>query len=967
MSLELTFREAAPAPGTTPVRSSSRSGSPRPRTGWYSKKAKLRASARGSAKGSTGAGWASTDADQHALRWNLIGGDEVPAFETCALLPWLGENMTAGEGGAEEGGSGSHDSISRWAEIGVYPPGDDRRRREALLLGFQPAREASSSSSHNGDGAGYVVALLVEAAPGGVSVAEVCRTPLEAGQQPVSFNREKTPPGAPVSGRATVEAVCDDGWVRRWCVVRDLPSGGGSDDALGGAGFALRKADICEPFRGSGAKEEENESAAEKPRVVSSTASLIAVASPTLLAVARASEPWPRRVLTPARSFRDGEKTETPSSETEAATAGGAPETRSVLEVWSCAKTPYPRCPFKKDGTVVLPGLRPGQMVEGMCWVSPEAGDERGAAVSGHCLCVSVGGSVTVLARERPRHGPVSTDLEAGGRCRWSPVFRVANPSSLLTCRTAGLRDFCQVSSAWTFVRGVKSSSHCRGELCDVKKNGCCVFWRARVISALLVCDAVLIGFAATCLLFAYVRASSRFLFSQGLMAKYQRNLALSLVRTRGIKRPPATAEAAMETVAEVPKEAPAAVDAAVHSPLPLLRDEIAGLRGTTQEGRRLEDWHPESLVALWCTSLMVDGGAKRGPRWEKGRERTLAVLHWVSKDAGPESGGVMAGTVVPLLAHGSGALDAPRAMEGDLGRLKACFASYLDYRLEDEKVPEAEEGGGPNGTGHGSFSSAPSGRRPPHASARHFGKSASASPDPTPASARHVADTAAAAGVPRRLLNLSGAELSALSALLDVALGHDGGGSVTAPAVSSARPTGGAGAGDTAAALFSKASSSSPPSTSALPGVRGGDKMPTAVIATTNHMDDYASVFLLARGLRERLVPGGVGRGQGVATAAGIASSAALAMLLAPNDTQKEVLEMLCPKSGGGAVAPGPGLTWGDASAMLLPLWVRDASELQRVTEAVASATFLQDRDLMAVSAWRARAVGDCQASAFY
>lgn len=133
----------------------------------------------------------------------------------------------------------------------------------------------------------------------------------------------------------------------------------------------------------------------------------------------------------------------------------------------------------------------------------------------------------------------------------------------------------------------------------------------------------------------------------------------------------------------------------------------------------------------------------------------------------------------------------------------------------------------------------------------------------------------------------------------------------------------------------------------------------PTSVIATTNHMDDYASVFLLAQGLRARLVKkgaGGEGSSGGVKDGeAGIASSAALAMLLAPGDTQKEVLEILCPKSGGVAAAAAAGagstgLAWGDASAMLLPLWVRDASELQRVAESVASTTFLQDRDLMAV-----------------
>lgn len=437
VSLELTFREVTPAPGTTtPVRSASRSGSPGPRSGWYSRKSRPRKAGRGSAKGSTAAGWASTDADQHALRWNPIGSDEMPPFKTCTLLPWLGGSVALARedrsgpvaAGTPNGASFGDD---RWSEIGVYPPGDCRRRREALLLGFQP----SQASSPSGDGKGYVVALLVEAAPqGGVCVAEVCRAPLGVGQQPVSFNREKTPPGAPTNGRATAEAVCEDGWVRRWCVARGLPSGSGGEQE---AAFALIKTDVCEPFQGS---------ADEEPRssTVVSPTTLIAVASPTLLAVAQSVGARPWRGLTPARSSQDGDQPGAP-------VAAAAPEKPlPVLEVWSCAKMPYPRCPFEKDGTVVLSGFRRGQAVEGMCWVSPEAGDERGAAVSGHCLCVSVGGTVTVLTRERQQHAPVPPGLEAnaggGGGCTWSPVFRVANPSSLLTCRTAGLRDFCQVS-----------------------------------------------------------------------------------------------------------------------------------------------------------------------------------------------------------------------------------------------------------------------------------------------------------------------------------------------------------------------------------------------------------------------------------------------------------------------------------------------------------------------------------------
>ncbi|CAN0490273.1 unnamed protein product, partial [Laminaria digitata] len=128
----------------------------------------------------------------------------------------------------------------RWAEIGVYPPGDRRRGREALLLGYRPA--LSSSKGVGGDGEGYVVALLVRVAPdGGVVVTEVCRAPLEQGKHPVTFNREKTPPGAPTNGRATAEAVCADGWVRRWCVSCTPPSSSASKGKDMGKGVGKGK------------------------------------------------------------------------------------------------------------------------------------------------------------------------------------------------------------------------------------------------------------------------------------------------------------------------------------------------------------------------------------------------------------------------------------------------------------------------------------------------------------------------------------------------------------------------------------------------------------------------------------------------------------------------------------------------------------------------------------------------------
>lgn len=478
VSLELTFRESTPKPGTAAAASLSTNRSPKPRTGWYARGSSKKAgSGRGSSAGSAAAaGWASTDADKQPLRWRSFGSDEVPAFETCTLLPWLGESGGEEEEGAAgtglglgAGGKGSSPLVEgRWAEIGVYPPGDRRRGREALLLGYRPARVSPSPSKSFGgggdDGEGYVVALLVRVAPeGGVAVAEVCRAPLEEGKHPVAFNREKTPPGAPTNGRATAEAVCADGWVRRWCVScahtsanesKDLDKGmgkGKGESKLGNkqATFALSRVDICQPFGGPAA----SDGGGGAPPL----AALVAVASPTLLAVARSVGPSQGR---PAPATAPASASPEPSS--------GAGAQPPMVEVWSCAKTPYPRSVFKKEGAVSLPGLlRSGQKVEGMCWVSPEAGDERGAAVCGHCLCVSVAGCVTVLARERrqpvlsakgfpgltgaPAQGgsaAAAAGVTAGveGDWVWSPVFRVANPSSLLTCRTAGLRDFCQVS-----------------------------------------------------------------------------------------------------------------------------------------------------------------------------------------------------------------------------------------------------------------------------------------------------------------------------------------------------------------------------------------------------------------------------------------------------------------------------------------------------------------------------------------
>lgn len=492
MSLELTFRENSHLMDSARVRPGSRS--PKPRTGWYPRRSKRKPGGgvgsrkgggeeRGSAKGSSAAGWANTDAEQHALRWQLVGSRKVPAFTTCTLVPWFDVGTAAFAEAGHKGGTGVRRSTldlfddedifysddGPWAEIGVYPPGDPRRRREALLLGFQPPQASSSSKGRGSDNKaeGYVVALLVKVgAEGGVSVTEMCRATLEKGHEPVSFNREKAPPGAPTNSRASIEAMCADGWVRRWSVACSslLPSTSGNGDGERNKDqvrFALSRVDICHPLRPLSGDVRDTKTEA----TILTTTALIAVASPTLLAVARSTGEPTTPIRTPANSFPDvlthskmtavKEVEEVSSEDINIAVR----ESPSLLEVWSCSPTAYPRCPFKKEEVVVMPWLGAGQAVEGMCWVSPEAGDERGAAVSGHCLCVSVEGSVTVLARERRQRPLGNLKHVASGReglidggarndeeCwTWSPVFRVANPCSLLASSTAGLRDFCQV------------------------------------------------------------------------------------------------------------------------------------------------------------------------------------------------------------------------------------------------------------------------------------------------------------------------------------------------------------------------------------------------------------------------------------------------------------------------------------------------------------------------------------------
>lgn len=444
-------------------------------------------------------------------------------------------------------------------------------------------------------------------------------------------------------------------------------------------------------------------------------------------------------------------------------------------------------------------------------------------------------------------------------------------------------------------------------------------------------------------------------------MAKYQRNLALSLVRTRSARYTDASEKG--QTTLDISRAAHAAGPSEnVSAPLPLLRGEIDGLRGgTTREGRRLEDWHPESLVAMWCTSLMAgrDGINSEtrggGAGWAKGRMRTLSVLRWVAQDSEPTAGGVLAGTVVPFLEHGTLGGSSVGTGERGLGRLRACFATYVSDRLEDEQFAEAKSAKeSARGSSSHDASPAPSIRRLPHASTRHFIKGAKRAA--TPATARDIADTAAAAGVPRRLLSLSGGELSALSALLDEALGQEL--DVSNPSVSRSVASN-ASAGDTAAALFSSANqlppSPSSPSQDSFKSTVQMPSVPAPLIAVAPEMPNSSSLFLLARGLRARLdaTGGAAGNrgGAGKKVDTGIAVSAAVGMLFSPSSAQKDVLEILCPKVGGGPATAGKGLTWGDAKAMMLPIWVRDVSELRRVTEALAANTFRQDRDLMAVS----------------
>lgn len=442
-------------------------------------------------------------------------------------------------------------------------------------------------------------------------------------------------------------------------------------------------------------------------------------------------------------------------------------------------------------------------------------------------------------------------------------------------------------------------------------------------------------------------------------MAKYQRNLALSLVRSRRLD-PSASINGTANTSS--PEDTDCAETHVPPPPLPLSRAEIDSLRGgTTREGRSLEDWHPENLVAMWCTSLLAPQGSKdentartvqseRGAAWTAGRERMLSVLHWVCAEATAEAGGgVTAGTVVPVLAHGrdgqvSIAGAANDAGGGDLGQLSATIAEHV--RQGQEKKEEKETSGQESSGMPWDFMTK------------------------TDNDANAAVTAVAAAGVPRRLLSLSHSELAALAALLDEALGLNatrGAGSAAGKSSSSS-----GGAADTAAALFSKPSSEEKPAVVAAPAPPVAT---TGYGTVTSMADDCANVFLLARGLCVRLAgdvngsDGNDSRGSGDLNSSKpspadstIASSSVLGMLLASTTTQADVLEKLCPKDSGGGLGgalgggDAAGITWNDARALMVPLWLRDVKELQRVTTALAANTYRQDRDLMGVSASRSR-----------
>lgn len=333
----------------------------------------------------------------------------------------------------------------------------------------------------------------------------------------------------------------------------------------------------------------------------------------------------------------------------------------------------------------------------------------------------------------------------------------------------------------------------------------------------------------------------------------------------------------------------------------------------------------------MWCTSLVTPGEDKSAA-WRRGRERTLSILRWVSAEAAAEPcGGVIAGTVVPILAHRkSGNVESVEYSEGGDDVLRALSTILAEY-VRGSDIYEERRDGGRKGSG----TVAPS--------------------DPNTATA--VAPRPLR--LPRRLQILSPSELAAVAAILDEALGVDG----ALPPASAQRPASAAGARDTAASLFARDSSQETPapkpSPIPVPPIGGFANIGLSTGPQVEG-DDCANVFLLARGLRARLVGSGTGIGS-LDASTSVASSAALAMLLSSTAIQTDVLEKLCPKdsagglggaaAGAGDVTQGLGLTWGEARALMIPLWVRDVKELQRVTTALAANTYRHDRNLMAVS----------------
>ncbi|CAM9680211.1 unnamed protein product, partial [Choristocarpus tenellus] len=424
---------------------------------------------------------------------------------------------------------------------------------------------------------------------------------------------------------------------------------------------------------------------------------------------------------------------------------------------------------------------------------------------------------------------------------------------------------------------------------------------------------------------------------------------------------------------------------------LPLSRMEMSRLRGgTSQEERGLEDWHPESLLVLWCSSLL-ESSNKRGPpgrgselelangvggeeAWERGRGMVLSVLRWVCLGEQGKEPGVTAGTIVPFLAREAAAAVVAEGVKEGMGRdggaergidVLTVLRSNLETHLIAMSAAAGESGtakGGSNVHQDGGLSGL--GVKPPLGTAKISSSLGGVSSCKGGGSINGM-------GVPSRLLGLSQQELLALKALLDEALADSNKASTSS---SAANVNGSAvtsvGTTDSVDSMASSARVSS--FTGKVPGAevgRGRDRSALGMDSSVR-WDSCVRIFLLARGLRERLIAknkvkaegGGVESVNGAGLswsgveADKVASSAALAMLLSSSDMQRSVLEEVCPltRVGVGAEAGGRGsggLTWDEARALLLPVWVKDIGELRRVTEVAAANTFRQDKDLMSAA----------------